>query len=257
MEWSRAKNVIIGMLLLVNLFLLGMLGYLKLLETRSFRESVDGTLQVLAARGIEADPSLISRDPDDRALCVIVRDRDREAALAENLLGEAEVSGSGGSDRYRGSRGTVTWRTGGSFDAAFTADARALAAALMASGIPAAGTSGVSGEIGQYVDGLPVFNCGLRYVFGGSTCTISGRYCLGVPEPVDDRAPMSQTSVLIEYASVVSGLAIERIDAMDPGWVVQMLPGIGVRLIPVWRITSPGLVTYINAVEGGAVLVEG
>ena len=82
MEWSRAKNVIIGMLLLVNLFLLGMLGYLKLLETRSFRESVDGTLQVLAARGIEADPSLISHDTDERALCVIVRDREREAALA-------------------------------------------------------------------------------------------------------------------------------------------------------------------------------
>lgn len=257
MEWGRAKNVIIGMLLLVNLFLLGMLGYLKLAETRSFRESVEGTIRVLEARGIEADASLISQDADERRLCVIVRDQTQEAALAANLLGETEVSGSGGSDRYRSDRGTVTWRSGGSFDAAFAADAAGLASALKASGIGTDGKPAVSGEIPQYVDGLPVFNCGLRYVFGGSTCTMSGRYCLGEPQQVDDREPMGQCSVLIEYASIVSGLAIERIDALDPGWVVQMLPGIGVRLIPVWRVTSPGLVTYVNAVEGGAVVVEG
>ena len=259
MDWNRAKNVIICMLLLVNLFLLGMIGYLRLQETRSFRESVEGTVRVLASRGIGVDESLITGKKDERRLCIIERDRTREAAVAQNLLGISEVSASGGNDRYKGEWGTAAWLSGGNFDAGFTANAAQFEQALRDSGIalPEGWTAGATGEIGQYIDGLPIFNCGLRYVIGGSTCTVSGRYCLGKPQPVDDRAPMGECSVLISYASIVSGLAIERIDAMDPGWVVQTLPGIGVRLIPVWRITSPGLVTYVNAVDGSAVLVEG
>ncbi len=259
MDWSRAKNVIIGMLLLVNLFLLGMIGYLRLQETRSFREAAEGTVRVLEARGIQADVSLISDEKDERRLCIIERDRTREAAVATNLLGMTEVTVSGGNDRYKGEWGTAAWLSGGNFDASFTANAAQFEQALRDSGIPLSeeGIAGAAGEIGQYADGLPIFNCGLRYVIGGNTCTVSGRYCLGKPQPVDDRAPMGQCSVLIAYASIVSGLAIERIDAMDPGWVVQTLPGLGVRLIPVWRVTSPGLVTYVNAVDGSAVLVEG
>ena len=67
---------------------------------------------------------------------------------------------------------------------------------------------------------------------------------------------MGLCGVLIDYASIVSGLAIERIDAIDPGWVAQTLPGAGVRLVPVWRITGSGVVTYVNALDGSAVLAE-
>ena len=134
MDWSRAKNIILAMLLLVNLFLLGTLGFLKYDEVRSFRESAEGTVRVLASRGIELDKSLITRERDRRRLCIIVRSREREAAVAENLLGPAEVSGSGGNDRYRSALGSIDWRSGGSFDAQLLSTPSALVAALTDAG---------------------------------------------------------------------------------------------------------------------------
>ncbi|MEA4824699.1 MAG: hypothetical protein VB111_11400 [Clostridiaceae bacterium] len=260
MDWSRAKNIVIGMLILVNLFLLGTLGYLKYTEEANFRESVEGTVRVLEARGIAIDESMITKIKDDRRMCVIVRSRDSEAAVAAAFLGATEVSGSGGNDRYRSESGTLSWLSGGMFDAAFRADAVSLGELLAASGLPLTQTAAISdggGTIYQRIDDLPVFNCALNYAFDGTGgCTLSGRVCLGGPQPVDDTEPMGLCGVLIEYASIVSGLAIEHIDTIDSGWVAQALPGIGVRLVPVWRVVGSGVATYVNALDGSAVLAE-
>ncbi|MDD6877595.1 MAG: hypothetical protein PUD44_07415 [Clostridiaceae bacterium] len=258
MDWSRAKNIVIGMLVLVNLFLLATLGYLKYTEASNFRESVNGTVRVLKSRGIEVDESLIVKLRDDRRLCVVVRSRETEADVAAAFLGETELSGSGGSDRYRSGSGTLSWLPGGIFSASFRADAASLREKLAS--LPLSDTASVSSDGGtlcQYIDGYPVFNCTVGYAFGtDGSCTLSGRVCLGEPQPASDAEPMGLCGVLIDYASIVSGLAIERIDAIDPGWVAQTLPGAGVRLVPVWRITGSGVVTYVNALDGSAVLAE-
>ncbi len=260
MDWSRAKNIVIGMLILVNLFLFGTLSYLKYTENANFRESVEGTVRVLEARGIAIDESMITKIKDDRRMCVIVRNRESESAVAAAFLGTTEVSGSGGNDRYRGDSGTLSWLPGGMFDAALRADADSLGGLLISSGLPLAQPAAISaggGTICQRIDDLPVFNCALNYAFDGDGgCTLSGRICLGAPQPVDDTEPMGLGGILIDYASIVSGLAIERIDSIDSGWVAQTLPGIGVRLVPVWRVAGSGVVTYVNALDGSAVLAE-
>ncbi|NMA08178.1 MAG: hypothetical protein GX929_03555 [Clostridiales bacterium] len=256
MDWSRAKNIIIGMLLLVNVFLLGMYGYLRYTEDRIWNESVAGAAAYLERQGIALDTSLIPRESLRRGLRVIVRDRAAESAAAHALLGDAEVTGSGGNDRYRSAVGSLSWLSGG------TVEAQLAASVLDGEGSvqEMLGHAGISAAVfdtdslTQQIDGLPVFNCTLTLTRDASSCALQGRYCFGTPQAVDTGVEMELPGLLIAYASAMRSFAIERITALDPGWVVQTLPGIGVRLIPVWRITASDTVTYINALDGSVVL---
>lgn len=257
MNWNRAKNIILLILVVTNVFLGIYLGYMRITERNMFREAAEGTVQVLKSRGIELDIGLITNEDDDRRLYVIERDQTAEQSIAQTLLEDAKTSGSGGTDHYLSDNGSVSWMTGGFTEGEITANAQFAAAAFVSSdsGVTVRNPDGTL-TITQEIKKLPVFNCAVTLTDSDAGCTFSGRYCTGTPIPVNDSRPMSVTSILIKYSSDVSGQVVSRITDIDRGWAVQTLPGIGVRLIPVFRITADTAVTYMNAIDGSVVLAE-
>ena len=274
MDWNRAKKIVIGMLILVNLFLVGMYAYLRVSEERVWRDSVERTVSILKSHGIELDPALIPRETHSRRQSIIPRDTAREAQAATALLGENTQITAGNTQQYQNENGnTIKWYAGGAMSATFALirESGGASGSLADSIQTALGGAGFTAEVtakqalggAEYLDlrqtigAYPVFNCQLRAVAESEqSVLIDGWYCFGEPQILDDASEMRITGLLIHYASAVEKRAVDQIDAIEPGWLRQTIQGVGVRLIPVWRICAGDIVTYMNAIDGFEVLAE-
>lgn len=259
MNWNRAKNIILLMLFLTNLFLACFLGYMNITQQHMFREAAESTVRVLKSHGIELDIRLISNEEDDRRLCVIERDRAAEQVIAQKLMKNSEVSDSGGNDHYVGENGSVTWMSGGFVEGSIASDPASVLSAFSSANAGKLSPDTSSEEVTSYMqelNGLPVFNCIISLTASENGTDFTGRYCTGTPIPVNDSRPMSETGILIKYSSGISGQVVSRITDIDRGWAVQTLPGIGIRLIPIYRITADTATTYMNAIDGSVLLSE-
>ena len=96
MEWRRLKNIIILILLLLNGFLLVLVGTRWGEAVKYDRAALDQTLEVLAGRGIQVDPDVLA-PAESLPPLVIERDLEAEQKLAQALLGsEAQADNRGG-----------------------------------------------------------------------------------------------------------------------------------------------------------------
>ena len=115
MQWDKVKNVLIGILLVVNLFLLGNLGF-KIWQNYSRSAGLDADLRTL----VNGYGSALSEDfrlPDDVFLPELSLDRSRsdEENIASVMLG-ADMERSeteDGTVRFSSADGTVTWYADG------------------------------------------------------------------------------------------------------------------------------------------------
>ena len=116
-ETYRLKNIAILILLLLNGFLLLLLGY-QYLQARRSETDTAGQLQAL----YEANELKLSLqiDLEEQSLTPLnlTRRSETERAIASWLLGSdaASASQGGGIYSYEGDHGTIQFRAGGSFD---------------------------------------------------------------------------------------------------------------------------------------------
>ena len=114
MEWSKVKNIIILLLLLVNGFLLVLVG-MRREETENYQASaLAQAVEVLERSGIQVFQEGLE-DALDMSPLSVERNLEREGALAGALLGETvePKNQGGGLYAYRGNRGEVSIRAGG------------------------------------------------------------------------------------------------------------------------------------------------
>ena len=114
MEWSKVKNIIILLLLLVNGFLLVLVG-MRREETENYQASaLAQAVEVLERSGIQVFQEGLE-DAIDMSPLSVERNLEREGALAGALLGETvePKNQGGGLYAYRGNRGEVSIRAGG------------------------------------------------------------------------------------------------------------------------------------------------
>ena len=102
MEWPKVKNIIILILLLVNGFLLLLVGARRGEALRYEQAALYQAAEVLESRGIEVDLSTVIGAEGLKPLSV-ERDVEREARMAGALLGETVQ----GDDRAAGCTSTV------------------------------------------------------------------------------------------------------------------------------------------------------
>ena len=248
MEWHKAKNIMLALLILVNLVLLGSRAYMSSTERREQQAAAAGAVEYLNTIGITLEPALIPLQSPERSLCIIPRNRDAEAAFAELLLGSSEPQVGGSIDRYASNSGQVVWRHGGQVE-------------VQSPEVPTAETlmsklenCRADGQfLTQEIDGLPVFNCTLEVMEGK---TIHGRWCFGEPALLDNKPEMTAAGLLIAYGGAVRNAPPSEITALDYGYVVQSVPTVGVRLVPVLRLTADGESVYLNALDGEVLIVE-
>ena len=277
MEWSKAKNIIIGMLIAVNIFLLFICFFAER-NKRSVQETeIANTVSYLQQHGTVIDPSIIPTQQEPRSILLIERDDVQEAQLAETLIDGKRSDRTGGTVRFSADDGSkvAIWRAGGLFEAntvipdafAYTGDLTAHPAVLKLAQAGAAAGEVREVDVGehgkllicQYHNGLPIFNATLTVTCGAEDIVYAaGRLCVGVSQPISAAEEMGVPGLLIRFAEQMADTDADltHIKAIRPGYVAQNIVSTGVRLIPAWEITTPSGAYYINAVEGTMLVSE-
>lgn len=269
MEWPKLKNIIILILLVVNGFLLVLVGARREESAQYERAALERTVLVLENAGIRVDVEAVGSAAGLTPMAV-GRDLDREAKLARTLLDES-VQGEnrgGGLYLYQGALGEVSLRAGGELSAGFerdehwqTARPEDHAAALLTRlGVKAVQTGCSSqGEetvvrFRQSWNGRAVFSCELEFVYrDGYLTALRGTLLTAETGTAETGTALTLPTALMRFSEEVgaTGDVCSAIRSMEAGYwgFAQSLSG-GVRLAPVWLVSTDTADYYLDCVTG-------
>ena len=270
MEWKKLKNLIILILLVVNGFLLVLVGSRRQESVKYERTALEQTVQILARGGIEVDLDAIS-SADGLAPMSVERDLEREALLAQALLDEA-VQGDnrgGGLYLYQGRLGEVSFRSGGELSAEFEEDGhwsadrpeRHAAELLKKLGVEGAHIS-TAEEDGQTVvrfrqswNGAAVFTCEVALIYrDGRLRSLSGVLLMAETGTAESAGQiLTLPTALMRFSEEIAGTGdvCSQLRSMEPGYrgTAQTLSG-GAKLAPVWLVSTDTAAYYLDCVTG-------
>ena len=269
MEWHRLKNIIILVLLLLNGFLLLLVGIRWREAAQYDRKALEQTVEVLAGRGIEVDPDGLSV-PGDLPPLRLERDLGAEQKLVRALLNEAVEADNrgGGLYLYQGALGEVSVRAGGELSAAMAdspvwdaASPEDQAAALLKKmGVTARLLAAETREgrtivrFQQLWNKVPVFSCEVEFVYeNGRLRTILGTLLTAGQGVEEAGEVLSMPTALLRFLDGVTatGDVCSTIRSMEAGYRIasQPLSG-GVRLTAVWLVSSNTADYYLDGATG-------
>ncbi len=265
MEWSKLKNIILIILLLLNGFLLFQVVGQARRSAQYAEEARSGALEVLRSGGVEMSREALPQEADLPPLrCE--RSRDSEAQMAQALLGSALRTE--GRDAYEGEKGEILFRSDGSFSATFLPGAwpldgeepQAHAQRLLEdAGYSCALLSAQEEEGGMLVtveerlDGVSVFDHTAKLLYrGGCLLSLEGVRLAGPAEPASQGTPLDLPTLLVRFLAEVreGGYVCRAIESMTPGY--RAVPEtIGqTALTPVWQVETDSITFYLNALTG-------
>lgn len=269
MEWSRLKNIIILILLLVNSFLLVLVAARRGEARQYERTALEQTIQVLEGQGIEIDAKNLAPLGQLPPLTV-ERDLEVERKLACALLGDGvEVDNRGGGlYLYRGPWGELSVRPGGELSAELADvphwqanDPGHHAAALLdRMGVDAEQTAlSTQGRetivrFRQMWNKVPVFSCGVEFVYrGGALGAVRGVLLTSGQKVGEPGELLPLPTALMRFLDGVTsaGDVCSAIRSMEAGYraTPQPLSG-GTRLTAAWFITSDTAEYYLDGATG-------
>ena len=272
MEWSKLKTIILLMLAGVNLFLLVLVGLRAGRGAIYEDETRQTAVQVLEQRGIAFG---LEQVPDDISLPAfsVTRDRDREEADAQALLGDVTRE-EGVRPRYTGDQGSAEFSMNGTFLAEFSGEAWVLQPGqsveeasrncLALIGFQASeGAVTARGEetvftCFQIREGAPVFSCPATLTWQGDRLVrMEGVRLVGTASAGAGQSLLSTPTILLRFLSGVSqeGYVCSRIEGMDAGYLTSG-SGRTVQLTPVWRMATDTGYFYMDAASGAVTQAE-
>lgn len=270
MEWPKLKNIIILILLLLNGFLLVLVGMRYTESVQYERAALEQTLKVLEGQGIQADGAALA-PAGELAPLTAERDLERELQLAQALLGQdtqAENRG-GGLYLYQGSNGELSVRAGGELSANMADDPnqfvtedleRHASGLLKRMGVDVE-RIGVTEEdewtrvrLRQLWNGAPVFSCEVELAYrNGVLESIQGTLTAAQAGTAEAGQALTLPTALMRFSEEIAatGDVCTAVRSMEPGYrgTVQSLSG-GVRLSPVWLVTTDTARYYLDCATG-------
>lgn len=266
MEWSKIKNIILLLLLVVNGVLLWQVAEQEWRTATYRQEARRDAVQFLADGGIRVDTEAL---PEERSLFPqsAKRDQTAELSMAQVLLGSARETGKTGS--YTGERGTGSFLSNGSYTFSFQDGAypvergdleryvlRILAqggAEYAATGVEERGNT-VRLTLRQRWEGTDIFNCQAVVVWsGGQITAIEGQQRLiGTPVPTSQEEAMNVPTALLRFLSGVrsGGHVCSEIRALTAGYETTVSPNGTAKLTPVWQVVTDGGIFYVDGMTG-------
>lgn len=267
MQWSRVKSILIVILLLVDSFLLCMLGGKAFFAYQRRQEMRENIQTVLSRNGMSLSDAM--KIPGSVSMPQLYMDRSRteEAAVAAALLGSSlERSEEGGESRFVSDRGEVVWNEQGEIDAVLTPEDYSLPQAaqvrtqaeqlLQQAGLSASGlvwqVQDTAAEVSFKTAGYEVFNRKLTISFEEKDVRITGRWTFSTPYSMKSSlyASYNPSDALIIFAGL--GLA-SRIDSMEPGLLLTNAAGNQFALTPVWRIVTENGEYFVDPLKKSVV----
>ena len=257
MEGGKIKNIVIVILLILNGFLLFLVGGRRM-ETSHSHESARGSaVQIIRNAGIQLEDAVVPENTELPALQA-QRDPEQEKALAAAVLGsEVSVEALGGEVyRCHNENGWIQFHSTGEFVAELEGAAFALVgeAAQHAAGLLSAlgfdsrvladtvkdGTGSIT--LGQLLNGVPVLGCQAvaHYRDGQFVSITQGRRLPGEAQAAAPKETMSVSTALMRLYNGLKELGdvYTRIEEITPAYTMSAdLSGI-VRLDPVWYVKT-------------------
>lgn len=259
METRRLKNIAILILLLLNGFLLLLLGYQELVGLHAEQEAM-AELKVLFASEeltLDLESSSVGRSLSPLTLA---RKMESEASIAAFLLGETASmrSEGGGIYSYSTNTGTVQFRLGGGFDTVRFSRPVEDAQTFVRQFCDKFGYEDISGELvngsgsltaTQYVARVPIFGCEVTLTFeNGSLVSAAGAHIDLGDAQTEREEPLSGVSVLARFFDHRNreGIVCREVNGLM--CVYQLQSGSDLpRLLPVWIVETD---TYSYLVDG-------
>ncbi len=269
MSWSKLKNIIILLLVLVNLSLGGLLLYDRQREKGLQQEAMENAVAILQDQGLSVQAGVGEMS---LAALEVQRDQAREESLAGALLGEVRREDRGaGVYRYAGERGTIQFHANGEFTASFPMGAFPIGEETMENhAVETLALLDFQGEVAEVrtegdativtvderYEGVPLISCqaSLTYEGGHLTAISQGRRLNGTPylPAGEGDQPVTAASALLH---LLNGLR-ERGDVCSAvtGAVecYRLDTGISApaRLVPVWKFTTDTGIYLLDAMTG-------
>lgn len=255
MQWDKVKNVLIGILLAVNLFLIGSLGA-KLWQSWQRVDELEANLRTLTA-GYGISLSASFELPQDKVLPILSLDRSRadEEAVAQAMLGDnaERTEREDGTVRFENDAGYVEWRADGRVRADCQTDAEVPAdeeAALQQARQLFSAWGLLTGDTSLEVDdtavtltgtvaGQPVHNRTLTLHFGSEgSVEMNGLWSFGTPYTTVRGSGVScgAADALLEFAARAE--AGEEIRSMSVGYRLEVDGSRRLQLTPTWKIVT-------------------
>lgn len=257
MEGSRIKNIVIVILLLLNGFLLVLVGSRWAEDSHSHESARSSAIEIIRAGGIQLDGEIV---PQDTALPALqaLRNLNRETELAVALLGgQVSVEALGG-EVYRctNENGWIQFHSTGEFmaeleDRTFplTQEAARHASDLLAGlGFDSRvlgdtvenGTGSVT--LGQMLNGIPVLNCQavLHYRDGELVSINQGRRVPGETMRIAGEESISVSTALMRVYNGLKELGdiYTRIESITPAYTMSVSLSGPAHLAPVWYVKT-------------------
>ena len=265
MDRRKIENIIIVILVLLNVFLLAVVISDHAQARRSSRETEKTVTALLNDNGISvsADAKLLQNVP---AVCTVTRDFTREAEQMKALFGSSSVEDLGGSIRfYRSEHGQAILRGTGEMDLLLTGGSNSLKGDRGKTAENFMKTAGVATGFWRDVpgeertegcclwDGMPVYNARLVCDFSGeSLFMVTGTMLFSKEKERSTENVMDAVSVLMRFVEIVrsEGFICSRLDALSPGYLMDVTVSGESTLTPVWQIETDTGSLYINALSG-------
>lgn len=259
METRRLKNIAILILLLLNGFLLLLLGYQELVGLHSEQEAMTELKTLFAAEEMTLSLESASIEKSLTPL-TLQRKMEAEASIAAFLLGETAPMRSvgGGICSYSADVGTIQFRSGGGFNTVRFARTVEDAEVFARQFFEKFGYEDIVGDLvngsgslnaTQYVARVPILGCEVTLTFEDD-CLISAsgsHIDLGDAETERDE-PLSGVSVLTRFFDHRNreGIVCREVNGLR--CVYQLQSGSNIpRLLPVWIVETD---TYSYVVDG-------
>lgn len=265
MEWPRVKTLIIFVLLLINGFLLALVGTQQYQVSRYQHSALTHAVEVLEQRGISVDLQQLEQAPAP----LTVEQTGSPAPMMERLLGGniTHTDQGGGVHLYHGSNGMAVFRSSGSCTVTFTpgqpsatppqSHARQLLKQLKLETAlwkeePTA--NGVQLTFHQLWEELPIFSCPivLEYDTEGRLLSLDGTLLLDASAQAVAEPTLDLPTALIRFWSgiVASGDVCSALTDFRPGYRMDTLLGTSVSLSPVWYVSTNTADYHLDALTG-------
>ena len=250
MEWSRAKSILILLMLLANIYL-GLNIAMQIRERSSQEKAMaHSAWSIITQQGVVVDEqTLLELNVEEKGY-VLLRDTSMERTAAEGLLGHChEESPGGGIYSYSSERGELTFRSGGYIELEWQGEGEPGVYAMLSQ------NQQEGFEVRQEDDGWRLYVNGDEVIGAfvgkndGDGVDYSGSWAFGIVEASDSES-LSRPAMILALGRALSGTTGADADRIDNAYVLTSAQSGDMRLIPVWRVYAGDDVFFISQLTG-------